>query len=157
MSDTLRIRPATGADLAAVLGLLDDCQLPVGDLTAASLSDFHVAECTLGTPGTPGAPGELVAVAGLEKSGSRGLLRSLAVTPGCRGSGLGAALVRQSELAALVAGVREIYLLTPAAAGFFRRLGYRELSRNVVPAAIASHPQFQHLCPASATCLGKRL
>ena len=148
MSDTLCIRPATGADLAAVLGLLDDCRLPTDDLTAALLSDFHVAECT---------PGEVVAVAGLEKSGSRGLLRSLAVTPDRRGQGLGEALVSQSELAALVAGVREIYLLTPTAAGFFRRLGYQELSRNVVPAAIAAHPQFQRLCPATATCLGKRL
>lgn len=154
MSDTLRIRAATGADLTAVLGLLADCHLPIDDLTAASLSDFHVAECTTGTPG---APGELVAVAGLEKSGSRGFLRSLAVMPGRRRRGVGEALVSQSELAALVAGVREIYLLTPAAADFFRRLGYQELSRNVVPAAIAAHPQFQYLCPASATCLGKRL
>jgi amino-acid N-acetyltransferase len=153
MSDTARIhiRPATGADLAAVLSLLDDCQLPIDDLTAASLADFHVAECT------PGAPGALVAVAGLEKSGSRGLLRSLAVRPERRGRGLGEALVSQSELAALIAGVREIYLLTPAAAGFFRRLGYQELSRTVVPAAIAAHPQFMGRCPASATCLGKRL
>ncbi|MEI7612254.1 MAG: arsenic resistance N-acetyltransferase ArsN2 [Betaproteobacteria bacterium] len=148
MTETLTIRPATTTDLPAVITLLKECGLPSDDLSADSLSHFHVIE---------GENGKLEAVAGLDRAGSRGLLRSLAVSPRCRGRGLGEKLVSQCETAALVAGIHEIYLLTTTASGFFVRHGYRELSRKVVPAAIAAHPQFESLCPASATCLGKRL
>ena len=148
MSDGIVIRDARPDDLAAIVGVLTACQLPAADLTAESIANFHLAEAE---------DGQIVGVAGLDRAGSRGLLRSVAVAPHCRGKGLGEELVRRCETAALVAGVTEAYLLTTTASEFFRRLGYQEISRGVVPAEIAAHAQFRSICPATADCLGKKL
>ena len=148
MTKALNIRPASPDDLQAILILLEESQLPAVDLTVNSLANFHIAEAE---------NGEVAGVAGLDKAGSRGLLRSLAVAPRYRGKGVAEQLVLQCETSALIAGVYEIYLLTLTAKNFFRRLGYQVLSREVVPREIAVHQQFQSLCPASAECLGKRL
>jgi amino-acid N-acetyltransferase len=148
MSKALNIRPASPDDLATLLSLLDECQLPSADLTLSSVQNFHVAEAE---------NGEVAGVAGLDKAGSKGVLRSVAVAQRYRGRGVAEQLVRQCETSALIAGVNEVYLLTLTAKNFFRRLGYQVLSREVVPREIAAHQEFQNLCPASAQCLGKRL
>jgi len=140
-------RPARSADLPAIVALLKECKLPSDDLTEGVLSTFRVA----------GAAGQFVGVAGFEPSGKDGLLRSLAVAASHRGSGLGARLVAECEDGARETGLQNLYLLTTTADVFCRRLGYRDVPRETVPAAIAGHPQFRGLCPASAKCLHKVL
>ena len=140
-------RPARSADLPAIVGLLNECNLPTGDLTEDLLATFRVAE----------AGGQLVGVAGFEPSDKDGLLRSLAVAATHRGTGLGARLIAECEAGAREAGLQNLYLLTTTADAYCRRLGYRDVPRETVPAAIAGHPQFRGLCPASAKCLHKAL
>lgn len=142
------IRPARVGDLLAVIGRLQECELSTTDLTLTSLADLHVAETN---------DQRVAGVAGLERAGSRALLRFVAVAAQWRRSGLGQRLVAHCETAALLAGVSEIYLLTATAADFFRRQGYQELSRAVAPAEIAANRQFFGLGTANARCLGKRL
>lgn len=142
------IRPARVGDLLAVIGRLQECGLQATDLTLASLADFHVAE-------TPDL--RVAGVVGLERRGSKALLRSLAVAAQHRQCGLGERLVAHCETAALTVGVSEVYLLTASAVSFFRRQGYQELARAVVPAEIAAHRQFRSVCAQRAQCLGKRL
>lgn len=143
----IKIRPARPDDLPAVVALLNACQLPTDDLTAGILSTFFVAE----------SQGQLLGVAGFEGVGAGGLLRSLAVAPAARSNGLGARLVACCEDAATAAGVQHLYLLTTTADAYLRRLGYEDVLRETVPPAIAAHPQFRGLCPASAKCLRKTL
>ncbi|MBS1230150.1 MAG: family acetyltransferase [Proteobacteria bacterium] len=142
------IRPARVADLLAVIGRLQQCELSTTDLTMLSLANFHLAETN---------DQRVAGVVGLERAGSMGVLRSVAVAPQWRGSGLGQRLVAHCETAALTAGVSDVYLLTTTAIGFFRRQGYQELSRAVVPAEIAALRQFHSLCAPSVRCLGKIL
>lgn len=142
------IRPARTGDLLAVIGRLQECELLTTDLTMSSLANFHVAETV---------DQRIAGVVGLERAGSKGLLRSVAVAPQWRGCGLGQRLVAHCETAALIDGVSDVYLLTTTAIDFFRRMGYQDLSRTVVPAEITAHRQFHNLCPASARCLGKML
>jgi amino-acid N-acetyltransferase len=139
---------ATPALVPRIARLLGDAGLPAEDLGAAGNADFEVAL---------DGEGRIVGVAGLEVCGEDALLRSVAVVPDWRGRGLGERLVARREAAARNAGVRMLYLLTLAATDFFRRCGYADQPRDLVPAAIAGHAQFQGLCPASAQCLGKRL
>ena len=143
-----QVRPATTDDLAAVIELLTGCALPASDLSAEHLANFFVAHV-----------GErLVGVAGLEPFESVGLLRSLAVAPAFRGTGLAQGLVAAcEERAKNLLGIADLYLLTTTAADYFLRRGYRELARESVPSVVAGHPQFRGLCPASARCLGKKL
>ncbi|MBS1230642.1 MAG: family N-acetyltransferase [Proteobacteria bacterium] len=141
-------RALRAEDLPGVISLLKACGLPTDDLVAVNLEDFELAE---------DAGGHIVGLAGFDRAGSDALLRSLAVAPDWRGRGLGEALVARRAAAARLAGVSAFYLLTTSAADYFRRLGYRDVTRVDVPSAIAAHAQFRSLCPASATCLAKRL
>jgi amino-acid N-acetyltransferase len=144
----LEFRPARAEDLPTLVALLKECGLPSDDLTPAGLSGFEVAL---------GENGSLVGMAGLDFAGGDALLRSVAVVPARRGSGLGAQLAARREAAARQAGVGALYLLTTTAADYFRRRGYADVARAAVPPAIAGHAQFRSLCPASAQCLEKSL
>jgi len=141
-------RALRAEDLPGVISLLKACGLPTDDLSAVNLEDFELAE---------DAGGHIVGIVGFDRAGSDALLRSLAVAPDCRGHGLGEALVARRETTAKIVGVSCFYLLTTSAADYFRRLGYVDVPRAEVPVTIAAHAQFRSLCPASATCLAKRL
>ena len=135
-------------DLPGVTAQLKACSLPTDDLSSVSLANFEQAV---------DAQGRIVGLAGFDRAASDALLRSLAVAPDWRGRGIGEALVARREAAARIAGVGAFFLLTTSAAEYFRRLGYVDVPRADVPASIGAHAQFRSLCPASATCLSKRL
>lgn len=141
------MRPATETDFEAVVALLGACKLPHRDLGPRSMREFIVA----------GESGPAAGVIGLERFGDAGLLRSLAVTPERRGSGLGGELVDALEGAARAAGVRELFLLTTSATDFFARRGYAVVPRAQAPASIQSTQEFSTLCPSQAVCLRKIL
>ncbi|MGH8052601.1 MAG: arsenic resistance N-acetyltransferase ArsN2 [Stenotrophomonas sp.] len=141
---TLHIRPATEADLPAIQALLSSASLPCADLTSSRI-DFLAADNGAG----------IVGVIGVEPMQPAGLLRSLAVSPDLRGSGLGKQLVAALEAHAALQGITGLTLLTETAAPFFMQLGYAPLARDHVVAAIAATAEFRSLCPASATCLHK--
>lgn len=143
----IEIRPAHADDLPAIAALLNACQLPTDDLKQETLSTFFVA----------GSGAQIVGVVGFEATDADGLLRSLAVAPDARSQNLGERLVARCENTARSAGVRKLYLLTTTAGAYLRHLGYADVLRASVPPAIAAHPQFRGLCPASAQCLEKPL
>lgn len=131
----------------AVEALLTEAKLPVADLASSrSLNLLGIRD-----------GGRLVGVVGVEVYGSVGLLRSLAVEPAHRNSGLGAILVSNAETWAAEQGVETLYLLTTTAAQFFARRGYEAVPRSEAPAAIAATAQLLHLCPASSTFMRKVL
>lgn len=141
------IRPFEAGDGPALTALLDASGLPTGDLQGRDLPGFLVARDDHAVLG----------VAGVEASGEAGLLRSVAVAPAARGSGLGAALVAAAEASALQGGTRTLYLLTTTAPDFFARLGYERIGRDQAPPDIAASAEFARLCPASAVCMRKYL
>ncbi|WP_319244605.1 arsenic resistance N-acetyltransferase ArsN2 [uncultured Propionivibrio sp.] len=146
-TDTPTLRQASADDLDAIRSLLSRCQLPGEDLTEASLRHFSVL-----------ASGRrIVGVCGIERFGSDGLIRSLAVDPVLRGRKFGEQLVAACESAAQDIGIERLYLLTTTARDYLLRLGYADVARESAPDGVRTHPQFRGLCPASARCLVKRL
>lgn len=131
----------------AVGALLARAGLPTADLAALDLEHF------LGC----GTLDEPAGVVGIEPLGPYGMIRSLAVDRAFRGSGCGRALVAAAERHARSLGIRELYLLTETAPGFFSALGYEPVGRDVVPDAVRASEQFASICPASAACMRKRL
>lgn len=129
------------------LGLLNASSLPVADIDEAMLAHFFALQ----------VDGELVAVAGVEPHGRDGLLRSVAVNGAHRGIGVGRALVAEAERRAAAIGIRNLYLLTDSAPGYFRRLGYDYCDRESAPPSIRRSREFTALCPDDAACLYKRL
>jgi arsenate reductase len=92
----------------------------------------------------------LVGTAALEAYGRDALLRSVAVAPDARGTGLGVALSRAALDRARATGVGRVFLLTETAPLFFRRLGFRDVERASVPESIKGTVEFASACPASA-------
>ena len=84
---TLPIRPARGSDWHSIRDLLEARHLPTEG------AETHLPEFLVATSETSG---EVLGVAGLERYGDVGLLRSVAVLDDLAGKGLGTALVRRS-------------------------------------------------------------
>ena len=125
----IRIRKAGEGDLEGILGLLEASGLP-GEGVREHLSQFLIAE----------SDGRLAAVAGLQLGDGCALLRSVAVDPGVRGSGIGIEIVRQTLRLARVSGAGTVYLLTDTAAGFFPKFGFTPALRTEFDALFPDAP-----------------
>jgi amino-acid N-acetyltransferase len=137
------IRPARKGDLPAVLALVRSASLPIAGLEDRFPAAYRVA----------GEPGAVAAVCGLERCGSFGLLRSLAVAEGSRGAGIGEALVKSALARARRGRFEAVFLLTTTASGFFAKLGFEPVGREAAPPAIRGTVEFTSACPASAALM----
>ena len=104
-----------------------------------------------------GAGAAPIGIVGLEFCGSHALLRSLAVAPERRRSGVGAQLVEHAERYARAQGIHSIFLLTTTAEEFFKRRGYAVTDRSNAPAEIRATKEFAHICPSGSAFLSKRI
>ena len=141
------VSAAVSADLPAILSLLSSNGLPIADIKPDSHLEFLITRDN----------GRVVGVVGLERFGSVGLLRSLAVCPELRGRGLGQALTTALEERAARTGITSLVLLTETAREFFQRHGYQAIARKAAPAPVQTSSEFQTLCPDSAVCMTKDL
>ncbi len=141
------VTPAVSADLPAILSLLRASGLPVADVHEKSHQEFLVNRDN----------GRVVGVVGLERFGSVGLLRSLAVSPELRRHGLGQALTKALEERAARTGITSLVLLTETAREFFQRHGYQIIARTAAPSPVQASSEFRTLCPDSAVCMTKDL
>ncbi len=132
-------------DLSAVLALLRDAGLPLEGV-AEHFEEFLVAlgdECIVGA-------------AGLELYGEAALLRSVVVHPQWRGRGLGHRLTEEALEKARARGIREVYLLTKTAVGFFPRFGFQPIPREAINPAVKASVQFQ-TCTANEVSMALTL
>jgi amino-acid N-acetyltransferase len=143
---SVTLRRARPADHEAVTTLLSDLALPAEGVEEW-LDQFWLADHN----------GQVVGVAGMERYGDSGLLRSVAVAAEWRGSGLGRALVDRVLDEGHRAGVRDVYLLTTTAEQYFPRLGFACIARDQVPGKVQSSVEFTSACPASAVAMRKTL
>jgi amino-acid N-acetyltransferase len=142
-----RLRAAMPGDREAAWTLLRETGLPTEGVDDNFPAGYIVAES-----------GERpVAVAGLERYGSFGLLRSLAVSPAWRGRGIGKALTDRLLALAGAMGLEAVYLLTTTAQAYFTGMGFRCVDRKDAPAGIRESVEFAKACPESAVCMSRRL
>jgi amino-acid N-acetyltransferase len=96
-------------------------------------------------------------LAGIERYGTLGLLRSVAVEPSKRELGVAERLVGNRLEYARSEGFNAVYLLTSGAAGYFERLGFGRVDREAAPDPIRATHQFAVACPASSTLMVRTL
>ena len=137
------VRPASARDLSWARDLLAEVSLPADGLE----DQFPRAYAVLEEDGKP------VGLAGLERYGRFGLLRSVAVSPRQRGAGGGAALVSDRLAAAGADGVESVFLLTTTADRWFTRFGFHSIERAALPPEIAASPEASVACPEGAAVL----
>ena len=139
------IAAASAADLPAIRAFLADAQLPVADLVDSTPVRFWLIR-----------DGErLLGTVALENYADVAVLRSLAVSGGRRGKGLGQLLLFYAESLARRDGIRALCLLTTTASGLFERHGYERIARSDAPGAVRQSEEFRSLCPDSAICMIK--
>jgi len=101
--------------------------------------------------------GCLMGCVALEMFGDAAFLRSLAVTAGARGHGLGSALVARALDRARAAGAHDAWLLTETAGPFFAARGWETADRAAAPAGIAGSVEFTSACPSSVPAMRRAL
>jgi amino-acid N-acetyltransferase len=141
-SASTTFRSAAPDDWDAIARLLNDCGLPIAG------ADAHVDGFLLAT-----RDGRLLGTAALERYGAAALLRSVAVAPEARGTGLGRALVDAAIARARDSGIETLVLLTETAPQFFPRFGFRPISRDDVPDAVRASEEFRGACCATAAVM----
>ena len=144
---TLAFSGIRTGESAAVMGIIDQCGLPIEDITPAMLKDFLVAR--------KGA--DIIGVVGLEISSGDALLRSLAVTEAHRRMGIGLKLIKSAERYARSRRIETLYLLTLTAKAIFRQAGYSVIDRSSAPVAMQATREFKTLCPDTAVCMKKEI
>ena len=144
---TPTIRPARTEDWPGIRALLEGRNLPI-DGADSHVADFLVA--------TDAASNVAIAVAGLERYGEVGLVRSVAVADDVAAQGLGSALVRTLLQRARERGIGAVYLLTTTAAGWFPRFGFRVVRREDLPQVLEKSAELRGACPSTAVAMELR-
>lgn len=139
---TAAIESADRNALSEIAAFLTANGLPVAGL-AEQATDLLVAR----------DGGRLVGTAALEVYGRDALLRSVAVDPATRGTGLGQRMTRAALERARQRGVSRVFLLTETAAAFFPKFGFTSIERSSVPESIRGTIEFASACPASAQAM----
>ena len=142
----IEVRPAQAKDLAAVLSLLAESGLPQDGLSE------HLRSTLVATDN-----GQIVGSAALELYPDGALLRSVAVAPPVRGTGLGHRLTDAATSLARQLGVPALFLLTTTAEDFFPRFGFHRIRRDAVPSSIRESVEFTTACPSTAIVMMKTL
>jgi amino-acid N-acetyltransferase len=130
---------------AAVLALLRENDLPVGDLDETKTLFAILSN------------GDVIGTGGLESFRDSALLRSISIKKDLQQTGLGKFIVGELEKTARQSGVNCLYLLTTTAAVFFAKLGYETIDREIVPIEIKNTTEFSSICPSTAEVMRKFL
>jgi amino-acid N-acetyltransferase len=138
----ITISPATAEDLESIKSLLVASGLPTAGV------DEHWRTFLVARDGA-----SLVGCGGAEAYQFTALIRSVAVDPSYRSSGLGRRIVRQLLDRLASRGLREFYLLTTTAEAYFKKRGFKTIDRDEVHPQLLSSREFQDACPASAVCM----
>ncbi|MDP1915287.1 MAG: GNAT family N-acetyltransferase [Myxococcales bacterium] len=142
-SSAWRLRVARAGDEGEVESLLGRLSLPLD-----GLRDLFPAAYVVAVEGS-----KIVGVAGLERHGHDGLLRSVAVEPRLQRTGLGAALVDERLAEARKQGLQSVSLLTTTAREYFLTKGFHDAPREAAAPAVAKSIEFTKACPSAAAHL----
>ncbi len=138
----IEIEPATRNDVGSIKELLTASELPTDGV------DEHWRTFIVAREGQ-----RVVGCGGSETYQVAALIRSIAVDPGYRNHGLGRKLVRQLLDRLTSRGLREFYLLTTDAEGYFKKRGFKTIDRDQVHPQLLASTQFQDACPKTAICM----
>ncbi|HYM62374.1 MAG TPA: arsenic resistance N-acetyltransferase ArsN2 [Thermoanaerobaculia bacterium] len=138
----ITIAPARAEDVPAIKEVLVASGLPIAGV------DDHWMTFVVARDGQT-----IVACGGSEAYQTAALIRSVAVLPAYQKLGLGRRLVRQLLDRLASRGLREFYLLTTTAEGYFKKRGFKVIDRDLVhPQILLSH-EFRGACPDTAVCM----
>lgn len=99
----------------------------------------------------------LVGTGALEVYGPYALLRSLSVKLGIRGKSVGSTITEYLLQEARKKKLKQIFLLTETARGFFQKKGFSDIPRTEVPDEVKESSEFSHVCSETAAVMTKQI
>lgn len=96
---------------------------------------------------------KLIGTGAMEIYGEYGLLRSVSIAEEMRGKKLGSKITYHLIEHAKLSSLKGLYLLTETAKGFFEKIGFELIDKNIAVEEIKRSSEFTHVCPASAVCM----
>lgn len=138
----INISGASASDLDEIKSLLTSTELPTAGV------DDHWRTFVIARHGE-----RMVGCGGSETYPAAALIRSIAVHPEYRKHGLGRRIVRQLLDRLSARGIRDFYLLTTTAEGYFRKRGFKTIDRDEVNPQLLVSREFQDACPQTAVCM----
>lgn len=146
--DAIAPQWAEPGDLAGITELLHTVNLPIDDL-ADRIDGFLVIR---------GPGGRILASAGLERYGTIGYMRSVAVDPAFQNLGLGSRVVATLLNHAGADGLDQVALQTHTASVYFaRKFQFEPIARSVVDEALADSVAWRHDGHETADVFWRRL
>jgi amino-acid N-acetyltransferase len=142
----VEIRRAVRSDRAAVESLLRANALPLDGVHE------HFGSFVVATSGS-----KVIGTAGVELHGESALLRSVAVAPDFRGTGLGTRLTDAALALAAAAGATSVSLLTTTATPFFAARGFAVVPWSALPSSLSGSSELTGACPSTATAMHRLL
>lgn len=142
MLPEIAIKPAGQADVAAIKHLLETNGLPTAGV------DEHWKTFVVARAGN-----RVIGCGGAEAYPVAALIRSIAVAPEYRRSGIGRQIVRHLLDRLTSRGLREFYLLTTSAEEYFKKRGFKVIDRDEVHPQVLASREFQDACPSTAVCM----
>ena len=139
------IEKAKIEDFPAIHQLLVRSGLPVDGVTPGA-GNYYTAKA-----------GRLLGVLGIETHGRAAVLRSFAVEPDVRKTGIGKALIQHAFTEMRATDCSDVYLLTSTAEGYFANYGFVDAERGELPAQVLSSAIFRADCCAACACKALKL
>jgi len=136
----MKFEIATEKDLNAIKILLEKNNLPISDISKNSAIDFIIARNNK----------RIIGCIAIEKYGTDGFLRSLAVDLDFRNKGYGNQLYNRLLSYAVQNEIKIMHLLTTTAEKYFLKKGFKKFNRNEAPEIIQKTVEFSELCPSSS-------
>ena len=99
----------------------------------------------------------LLGVIGLEQYGTAVMLRSLAVTPQARKTGIAAQLIDYALQQLKGTNVTDVYLMTNTAEQYMAKYGFVRIARDKVPNHVLTTSALGDACSLSSTCMHLKL
>jgi amino-acid N-acetyltransferase len=139
----LNLKEAIKEELDKALKLLENNHLPTADI-GDNVELYTVYDHQ-----------KLIGTIGLEAFKTEGLLRSVCLDSEMQNKGLGSQILTIFEGKIKEKGIKNLYLLTTTAQGFFQKNDYKTIAREDVSEAIRHTEAFKGVCPSSAIVMRK--
>jgi amino-acid N-acetyltransferase len=138
----IAITSATEHDIDSIRALLVENGLPTAGV------DDHWQTFLIARDGD-----RIIGCGGSETYPAAALIRSIAVAPEYRKSGIGRKIVRHLLDRLTENGLRDFYLLTTTAEEYFKKRGFKRIAREEMHPDLLASRLLQDACPASAVCM----
>lgn len=148
----LTLKSAINEELDKALSLLENNHLPTSDIGKnVELYTVYDHQNLIGTIGLEAFN------TCLPDRQAEGLLRSFSLDSAVQNKGFGSKILTIFEEKISENGIKNLYLLTTTAQGFFEKNNYQTILRDDVSEVIRQTTEFKGTCPSSAIVMKKVL